>query len=61
MVSELTDAEMAAYWRAHGFEEVIQVDAKTYEDAGQQTAFVDSTKSSLGQRLAFTAAVIGKR
>jgi phosphoketolase len=58
MVSELTDAEMAAYWRAHGFEEVIQVDAKTYDDAGQPTAFVDSTKSSLGQRVAFTAAVI---
>jgi len=58
MVSELTDAEMAAYWRAHGFEEVIQIDAKTYDDAGQETAFVDSTKSSLGQRVAFTAAVI---
>lgn len=58
MVSELTDAEMDTYWRAHGFDDVIQVDAKTYDDAGQPTAFVDSTKSSFRQRLAFTAAVI---
>lgn len=58
MVSTATDAEMAAYWRAHGFDEVIQVDAKNFDDAGQPTAFVDSTKFTLAGRLAFTAAVL---
>ena len=58
MVSTSTDAEMADYWRAHGFEEVIQIDAKNFDDSGQATAFVDSTKFSLPARLAFTAAVL---
>lgn len=58
MVSTMSDDEMIAYWRGHGFKEVILVDAKTYDDSGQQGAYVDSTRFSLPQRLAFTAAVL---
>jgi phosphoketolase len=58
MTSTMTDADMVAYWQAHDFEEVVLVDAKPFDDAGQLTAFVDSTRFSLGQRLEFTAAVV---
>ncbi|MEK8089414.1 phosphoketolase [Thermithiobacillus plumbiphilus] len=58
MVSLLSDAEMVAYWRGHGFENVYLVDARSYDDSGQEGAFVDSTRFSLEKRLAFTGAVL---
>lgn len=58
MVSLHSDEEMIAYWKGHGFEAVYLVDAKEFDDAGQDGAFVDSTRFSLKQRLAFTGAVL---
>ena len=58
MVSLMTNDEMIAYWRAHDFDEVILVDAKNFDDAGQEGAYVDSTRFSFGQRLAFMEAVL---
>lgn len=58
MVSTMSDEAMIAYWRAHGFTEVILIDAKRFDDSGQPGSFVDSTKFSTRQRLAFTGAVI---
>ena len=58
MVSRLTNEEMIAYWRGHGFEEVVLVDAKDFDDSGQEAAYVDSTRFSHGQRLAFAQAVL---
>jgi len=58
MVSLHSNAAMEAYWKGHGFERVILVDAKDFDDSGQETQFVDSTRFSLGQRLAFAAAVL---
>jgi phosphoketolase len=58
MVCTMSDAQMIAYWRAHDFDEVILVDAKPFDDAAQPGAFVDSTKFSLAQRLAFSTAVL---
>ncbi len=58
MVSTRSNSEMIAYWRAHGFREIVVVDAKDYDDAGQPGAFVDSTRCSLANRLGFTDAVI---
>jgi phosphoketolase len=58
MVSTKTSAEMLAYWRGNGFEEVILVDAKDFDDQNQAGAYVDSTICSMEKRLAFTQAVI---
>ncbi|TNF56207.1 MAG: phosphoketolase, partial [Gammaproteobacteria bacterium] len=58
MVSRLTNEEMIAYWRGHGFEEVVLVDAKDFDDSGQEAPYVDSTRFSHGQRLAFVQAVL---
>ncbi len=58
MVSRLSNEEMVAYWKGHGFEEVILVDAKAFDDSGQEGAYVDSTRFSFDRRLAFTAAVL---
>ncbi|MGC9206877.1 phosphoketolase [Acidithiobacillus sp.] len=58
MVSLMSNAEMMAYWRAHDFDEVILIDAKDYDDAGQEGAYVDSTRFSFGQRMAFMEAVL---
>ncbi|MGE4530622.1 MAG: phosphoketolase [Acidithiobacillus sp.] len=58
MVSLMGNAEMIAYWRAHDFDEVILVDAKDFDDAGQPGAYVDSARFSFGQRLAFMEAVL---
>jgi phosphoketolase len=59
MVSRLTNDEMIAYWKGHGFREVVLVDAKEFDDSGQQGAYADSSRFSLPQRLAFAAAVLG--
>ena len=58
MVSRFSNAQMESYWRAHGFSEVVLIDAKAFDDANQEGAYVDSTQFSWGQRQAFTAAVL---
>ncbi|BAY61064.1 hypothetical protein NIES22_11250 [Calothrix brevissima NIES-22] len=58
MVSLKTNAEMTAYWQGNGFEEVVLVDAKEFDDQNQAGDYVDSTAFSLEQRLAFTKAVL---
>lgn len=44
MVSRMSNEEMIAYWAGHGFDEVVLVDAKSFDDAGQDGAYVDSTR-----------------
>ncbi len=58
MVSRMTNEEMIAYWKGHGFEEVVLVDAKAFDDSGQEGAYVDSSYFSHGQRVAFAKAVL---
>jgi phosphoketolase len=58
MVSTLDNAAMVRYWQGHGFEEVVLVDAKDFDDSGQNGPYVDSTHFSLERRLAFTGAVL---
>jgi phosphoketolase len=58
MVSLKTNAEMIAYWQGNGFQKVILVNAKDYDDANQTGEYVDSTKFSIQQRMAFTQAVL---
>src|SRR3569832_634637 len=57
MVSTMSDEAMIANWRGHGFKEVILVVVLQFDDSGQQGPYVDSSRFSLPQRLAFTAAV----
>ena len=58
MVSTKTNAEMIAYWQGNGFEEIILVDAKEFDDQNQPGDYIDSTAFSIKQRLAFTQAVL---
>ena len=58
MVSLHSNEEMVAYWKAHGFDEVVLVDARAFDDAGQQGDYVDSTLFGFEQRLAFSRAVL---
>jgi phosphoketolase len=58
MVSLHSNAQMIDYWKGHGFDEVILVDAKDFDDSGQQGSFVDSTHFSFAGRLAFAKAVL---
>jgi len=58
MVSLKTNAEMVAYWQGNGFEDVILIDAKEFDDQNQPGDYVDSTAFSFEQRLAFTKAVL---
>jgi phosphoketolase len=58
MVSRFTNAEMIAYWKGHGFKEVILVDAKEFDDTKQKSAYADSSYFSHKQRLAFAGAVL---
>jgi phosphoketolase len=58
MVSTQSNEKMIEYWRGNGFENVILVNAKDYDDANQPGEYVDSTAFSLEQRLAFTKAVL---
>lgn len=58
MVSTQSNEQMMAYWHGNGFEEVVLVDAKDFDDQDQQGNFVDSTAFSWKQRLAFTEAVL---
>lgn len=58
MVSLHSNESMIDYWKGHGFDEVVLVDAAEYDDSGQSGPFVDSTRFSFGQRLAFAGAVL---
>lgn len=58
MVSTKTNEEMIAYWQGNGFEEIILVNAKDYDDANQGGDYVDSTAFSLAKRMEFTQAVL---
>jgi phosphoketolase len=58
MVSTQSNERMIAYWQGNGFEEVVLVDAKDFDDQNQPGTFVDSTAFSFGQRLEFTRAVL---
>lgn len=58
MVSTKSDEEMMAYWTGNGFEEVVLVDAKDFDDQNQPGPFVDSTRFSFEQRLAFTQSAL---
>lgn len=58
MVSLHNNQQMIDYWTGHGFEEVILIDAKEFDDSDQQGAYVDSSRFSHTQRLAFTKAIL---
>lgn len=58
MCTTWSNDEMVAYWRGHGFEKIILIDAKDFDDQNQSGAYVDSSLFSHTQRLAFTAAVL---
>lgn len=58
MVARFSNQQMVDYWRGNGFEEVIIVDAKTFDDSGQTGAYADSSYFSHKQRLAFAQAVL---
>ena len=58
MVSTKTNAEMIAYWQGNGFEEVILVNAKDFDDQNQPGDYVDSTVFSMQQRMEFTSSVL---
>jgi len=43
MVSTQSNERMMAYWHGNGFEEVVLVDAKDFDDQDQPGNYVDST------------------
>ncbi|HEY9894874.1 MAG TPA: phosphoketolase [Candidatus Sericytochromatia bacterium] len=60
MVSLKTNEQMEAYWRGNGFDQVVLIDAKDFDDQNQPGAYVDSTVFNPEQRLAFGKAVLAK-
>jgi phosphoketolase len=58
MVSTKTNAEMINYWQGNGFQEVILVNAKDYDDTNQAGDYVDSTQFSWPGRLDFVKAIL---
>lgn len=58
MVSLKTNEQMIEYWKGNGFEKVVLVDAKGFDDRNQPSDYVDSTLFSLEQRIKFTNAVL---
>jgi phosphoketolase len=58
MVSTKSNEEMIQYWKGNGFQEVILVNAKDYDDVNQVGEYVDNTKFSFQKRLEFTQAVL---
>ncbi|MDF5708585.1 MAG: phosphoketolase [Nostoc sp. S4] len=58
MVSLKTNHQMQAYWQGNGFDEVVLVDAKDFDDKNQPGDYVDSTAFSFEKRLEFTQAVL---
>jgi len=60
MVSTQSSDRMVAYWHGNGFDEVVLVDAKAFDDQNQPGDFVDSTIFSFNQRLEFAKAVLNE-
>ncbi len=58
MVSTKSNQAMIDYWRGNGFQEVVLINAKDFDDASQPGDYVDSTAFSFPQRFAFTQAVL---
>ena len=58
MVSTKSNAEMINYWQGNGFQKVILVNAKDFDDANQSGEYVDSTQFSFAKRLEFTQAIL---
>jgi phosphoketolase len=58
MVSLMDNQQMTNYWTAHDFGNVVLIDAKAFDDAGQTGAYVDSTLFSDAARTAFTRAIM---
>jgi len=58
MVSIKTNEQMMDYWKGHGFENIVLVNAKDFDDSNQPGDYVDSTEFSPAGRLAFTRAVL---
>ncbi|MGA7802300.1 MAG: phosphoketolase [Gammaproteobacteria bacterium] len=58
MVSTMSNEQMVAYWKGHGFKEVILVDAKDFDDGDQAGPYVDSARFSFQRRLEFAGAVL---
>ncbi|MGD1903902.1 MAG: phosphoketolase [Geitlerinemataceae cyanobacterium] len=58
MVSTKTNEEMVAYWEGNGFKKIILLDAKDYDDANQEGAYVDSTRFGTEARLKFGQAML---
>jgi phosphoketolase len=58
MVSLKSNEEMIAYWKGNGFEKVVLVDAKDFDDQNQPGAYVDSTLFSQEHRINFAKAVV---
>ncbi|MBV6624438.1 MAG: phosphoketolase [Rivularia sp. (in: Bacteria)] len=58
MVSLKTNDQMGNYWIGNGFEEVVLVDAKDFDDKNQPGDYVNSTEFSFERRLQFTKAVL---
>ncbi|NDJ16709.1 phosphoketolase [Myxacorys almedinensis] len=58
MVSLKSNEEMIAYWKGNGFEQVVLVDAKDFDDQNQPGAYADNTLFSLERRIEFAKAVV---
>jgi phosphoketolase len=58
MISTFSNERMVEFWKGNGFEHVILVDAKAFDDANQPDPYVDSTLFSLDKRLLFTSTVL---
>jgi phosphoketolase len=58
MESLQTNEGMVKFWKGNGFDEVILIDAKEYDDAKQVGDYVDSTAFSFQKRMAFMEAVL---
>lgn len=58
MVSTQSNDRMIAYWKGNGFDEVVLVNAKDFDDQNQAGDYVDSTAFSFEQRMSFTQAVL---
>ncbi|BAY56322.1 hypothetical protein NIES2135_31530 [Leptolyngbya boryana NIES-2135] len=58
MVSLKTNEQMIDFWKGNGFENVVLVDAKDFDDRNQPSEYVDSTVFSLENRIKFTNAVL---
>lgn len=58
MVSLMSNEQMTGYWKAHDFDNVVLIDAKDFDDAGQEGAYVDSTLFGEQARAAFSRAVL---